>query len=184
MFKTETKIGYSLALLDIAKEEKKIKEFYNQTSLLISSLEDQPDFEKILDSYKITSLEKESIIDKTFKEIHWSFINVMKILASKNQFRYFDDILKNLMKHLQELLNVKSGIVYSTYPLSATQIKNLEQKLEKQYESKIYLKNLIDKELIGGFRIEVGSNVIEDSIKYELELISKTLKEKGKKGGV
>lgn len=182
MFKNETKIGYSLALLDIAKEEEKIKEIYQQTNVLISILEEQSEFENLLDSFSLNEEEKRSIINKTFKNVHWSLLNVIQLLSFKCQFRHFKDILKNLNKYFQEILNIQQGIVYSTKPLSSKEMKQIETKLEKEYLTKITLKNLIDKELIGGFKIKLGSVVIEDSIKNELYLIQQSLKMK--KGGV
>ena len=182
MFRNETKIGYSLALLDIAKDEKKFKDFYKQSSLLVSILEKEEKFIKILDNSNINFLEKQKIIEKVFKGFHWSFINTALILSSKNQFKFFEDILKELIGRLQEILKIKQGIVYSTKLLKPAEIKKLEQKLSKEYQYEVSLVNLIDKELIGGFKIKINSIVIEDSIKLELENMKKTLKLT--KGGV
>lgn len=184
MIKSETKIGYSLALLDIAKEEKKLKEVYNQVNIIFSNLEEEPGFEKILDSSSLDNKEKFSIIDKTFKGFHWSLINTMKLLSKTNQFKIFKDILFHLIKQLQEILNIKRGTIYSTNKLSKTEIKKIEDKLKKQFNAEINLVNLIDKELIGGFKIELGSFIIDESIKYELQSISKAIMEEIKKGGV
>lgn len=83
---------------------------------------------------------------------------------------------------MQEILKIKQGIVYSTKLLKPAEIKKLEQKLSKEYQYEVSLVNLIDKELIGGFKIKIDSIVIEDSIKLELENMKKTLKLT--KGGV
>ena len=182
MFKNETKIGYSLALLDIAKEEKKLKEIYNQSNLIISILEKEPEFEKILDSFGIDEKTKQSIIKKTFKDFHWSLLNTMQMLSIKNQFRHFKDILNKLNKYIEDILKIKNGIIYSTKPISKIELKKIEQKVSEEQGCEITLKNLIDKELIGGFRIEIGSDVIEDSVKSELQSIKKSLNIK--KGGV
>lgn len=184
MIRSETKIGYSLALLDIAKEEKKIKEIYKQVNIIFSNLDDEPEFVKILDSSSLDNNEKFNIIDKTFKGFHWSLVNTMKLLAETNRVKILKDILTHLIKQLQELLNIKKGIIYSTIKLSRNEIKKIEDKLTQQFDTEINLVNLIDKELIGGFKVELGSFIIDESIRYELQSISKIIMEEIKKGGV
>ena len=49
MIKNEVKIGYALALLDIAKEEKITKKIYLQTNQIIESLEENEEFVLLLD---------------------------------------------------------------------------------------------------------------------------------------
>ena len=168
MIKNEVKIGYALALLDIAKEEKITKKIYLQINQIIESLEKNEEFVLLLDS-NIQQAKKEKLIKNVFKNIHWSLTNVAMILMTKNNFKYFKDILNKLNKYLQDILKIEQGIIYSTEKLTSVKIKKIEEKVSKELDKKITLKNLIDKELIGGFKIVVGSIVIEDSVKSELK---------------
>ncbi len=183
MIKNEVKIGYALALLDIAKEEKVTKEIYTQVNQLIKALDENPEYIEILDS-NINQEEKEKIIKKSFKDIHWSLSNVGLILSSKNNFKYFLDIIEKLNKYLQDILKIEQGIIYSTEKISQIKLKKIEDKVSKEMNKKITLKNLIDKELIGGFKIVLGSIVIEDSVKSELRAIKKHLTFNNEEGGV
>ena len=63
-------------------------------------------------------------------------------------------------------------------------LQKIEEKVSKELDKKITLKNLIDKELIGGFKIVVGSIVIEDSVKSELKAMKDSLIFNSKEGGV
>lgn len=183
MIKNEVKIGYALALLDIAKEEKITKKIYLQINQIIESLEENEEFVLLLDS-NIQQSEKEKLIKNVFKNIHWSLINVAMILMTKNNFKYFKDILNKLNKYLQDILKIEQGIIYSTEKLTSVKLKKIEEKVSKELDKKITLKNLIDKELIGGFKIVVGSIVIEDSVKSELRAMKDSLIFNSKEGGV
>ena len=183
MIKNEVKIGYALALLDIAKEEKITKKIYLQINQIIESLEKNEEFVLLLDSY-IQQAKKEKLIKNVFKNIHWSLTNVAMILMIKNNFKYFKDILNKLNKYLQDILKIEQGIIYSTEKLTSVKIKKIEEKVSKELDKKITLKNLIDKELIGGFKIVVGSIVIEDSVKSELRAMKDSLIFNSKEGGV
>ena len=103
---------------------------------------------------------------------------------TKNNFKYFKDILNKLNKYLQDILKIEQGIIYSTEKLTSVKIKKIEEKVSKELDKKITLKNLIDKELIGGFKIVVGSIVIEDSVKSELRAMKDSLIFNSKEGGV
>ena len=183
MIKNEVKIGYALALLDIAKEEKITKKIYLQINQIIESLEKNEEFVLLLDS-NIQQSKKEKLIKNVFKNIHWSLTNVAMILMTKNNFKYFKDILNKLNKYLQDILKIEQGIIYSTEKLTSVKIKKIEEKVSKELDKKITLKNLIDKELIGGFKIVVGSIVIEDSVKSELRAMKDSLIFNSKEGGV
>lgn len=183
MIKNEVKIGYALALLDIAKEEKITKKIYLQINQIIESLEKNEEFVLLLDS-NIQQAKKEKLIKNVFKNIHWSLTNVAMILMIKNNFKYFKDILNKLNKYLQDILKIEQGIIYSTEKLTSVKIKKIEEKVSKELNKKITLKNLIDKELIGGFKIVVGSIVIEDSVKSELRAMKDSLIFNSKEGGV
>ena len=182
MIKNEVKIGYALALLDIAKEEKITKKIYLQINQIIESLEKNEEFVLLLDS-DIQQAKKEKLIKNVFKNIHWSLTNVAMILMIKNNFKYFKDILNKLNKYLQDILKIEQGIIYSTEKLTSVKIKKIEEKVSKELDKKITLKNLIDKELIGGFKIVVGSIVIEDSVKSELKAMKDSLIFNSKEGG-
>ena len=118
MIKNEVKIGYALALLDIAKEEKITKKIYLQINQIIESLEKNEEFVLLLDS-NIEQVKKEKLIKNVFKNIHWSLTNVAMILMIKNNFKYFKDILNKLNKYLQDILKIEQGIIYSTEKLTS-----------------------------------------------------------------
>lgn len=181
MFKNEMISGYSLAILDLIQEEKSnIENIYHQVIEIKDALEDNPSFEQILDS-SINDEKKLAIIEKSFSQIHWSLINVAQMLSLKKHFKYFKNILNNLIKHLQEILQIEQGIIYSIAPIGKTRLAKLEKKLSNEFGKKISLKNLIDHELIGGFKIILGSIVIQNSVESQLNLLKKELifKEEG-----
>ena len=68
--------------------------------------------------------------------------------------------------------------------LTPVKLKKIEEKISQELNKKITLKNLIDKELIGGFKVVVGSIVIEDSVKSELKAIKNSLIFNSEEGGV
>ena len=60
-------------------------------------------------------------------------------------------------------------MVKTAVPLLESEISDLQEKLEKQYNKKIIMATEIDKSLLGGVYVRVGNDVIDGTIKSKLE---------------
>lgn len=168
--------GYSLALFSLAKEEKKIKQYKDEANLIIESLMDTKDFESFLDAKSIELEIKNKVIEKSFGgKIDKHILNFLLILVERHKMRVAIPALKKLVKFINENLNINEGVVFSSEKLSPKELKDIQIKTEKVLGIKIYLENKIDFEIISGFRIQVGDEVIEDTVASRLEDIRNQL---------
>ena len=71
------------------------------------------------------------------------------------------------------LKNQRSGVfdaeVYSAFPISDIELKDLLSLLEKRFARKLKLSVVTDASLIGGIRVVVGDEVLDTSVKARLE---------------
>ncbi|MGL5205823.1 MAG: F0F1 ATP synthase subunit delta [Metamycoplasmataceae bacterium] len=178
MNKNENLIGYSLALFSIAKDENKVKEYFDDAKILLNlfSTQDYHEFAKILSLRNIPQDKKEEIINTTFKNLDKYFLNFLKLISSKNKFQHIESIINLFVNYCGESLKIKEGIVYSSSPLTVTNIKKLENKLSDEYNCNVSLKNLLDKELVSGIKIFIDNTIIENSVISDLEQIKYLLK--------
>ena len=72
-------------------------------------------------------------------------------------------------------LNIKRGIVYSTIKLTKTQLKGMESKISKMLNANVTLRNVIDENLLGGFKVQVEDYILDDSMKNRLEKLKETI---------
>ena len=107
-----------------------------------------------------------------------------KICKSFSYNQFFQGFIGVLTKHgkinLQEkilneykrIIDIKDGlteiIVTTSEPLEKEVEKKLKIKLSDSLKSKIKLKKIIDKEIIGGIKIKIKSIMIDNSIKSKL----------------
>ena len=168
--------GYSLALFSIAKEEKKLKQFKEQSQLIIDSLIESDGYENILSSNSITIEEKQGMLKKAFtKGLNKNLLNFLLILVEKNRFKIVRQVLFKLIKFINEDLNINEGIVYTPIKLMTKDLKAIELRTGKLLSTKVTLVNKIDAELISGFKVVVGDEIIEDTISSRLEDIKNQL---------
>lgn len=71
---------------------------------------------------------------------------------------------------------MKNGVVKSVIPLSSGQKKLLEDLVSKILKEKVFLKDDIDQEILGGFSVIVEDWVLDATTKTELRKLNQALK--------
>jgi len=170
---------YAAAIVSIAKDENKCKEYKKIFASFSSVIFEHPEIAKYLESYFVKDEEKYAFVDeltKTYKSEN--FTNFIKLLCKKHLIYRFKDVEKEVNKLLNEQLNIDEGYLYSTEELSEEQIKKIEEAIAKRLGHEVELNNLVDPRLIGGVKVVIHDHVFDGSIKYKLETLENTLKER------
>ena len=72
---------------------------------------------------------------------------------------------------------IKNAKVSSAKKLSDTQEDQIKQKLKEKFNSDFILHTHIDKTLIAGLKIQIGSQMIDSTIKSKLNSLKAKMKE-------
>ncbi|WGI36250.1 F0F1 ATP synthase subunit delta [Mesomycoplasma lagogenitalium] len=165
-------LGYANALFEIANEEDKLDLFYEQCQMLEKIFKNHINLITLLKSFNVSKEEKEKIIDNIFEnKIDLMLINFIKLLTKKMHIFAISDILKEFEKIVLKSQNIQKGIVYSVNKLKISKMNEVKKFIEKKLNSKVILKNVIDKSLIAGIKIVIGDYIFENSITSHLEQI-------------
>jgi F-type H+-transporting ATPase subunit delta len=102
--------------------------------------------------------------------------NFIRVLAENGRL----DLLPEIRTQLHALRNAREGVieaeVFSAFELSAAQLADLVQRLEKKTGRKVKAKVQLDKELIGGIKVVLGDKVIDGSARAQLGALETALK--------
>ena len=170
--------NYATALLDVCKEENKdMIEMRNSIKFLMQTFKKDRDFERFFTFKNISYEEKCGVLETVFKGCDPLLLNFLKLLITKNRAFYIYDILKESLSRFDVYLNLETGIIYSSEPLSIDNINKIRLALEQKKNKRIELVNEIDKSLIGGFVIKLSGDIYDTSIKTKIERMKKLLKE-------
>jgi F-type H+-transporting ATPase subunit delta len=89
------------------------------------------------------------------------------------------EALPEIARQFRELRNAQSGssdaIVYSAFPMSAEQVADITQALQKRFGRRLNVTVREDASLIGGIRVAVGDEVLDTSVKARLEQMKAAL---------
>lgn len=167
---------YAIALLSIAKEENKIKEYVLEVENLVEVFEKNKDLVLLLKDHGLSKDEKKETISLCFEgKINEFILNLLYVLVDNKRGGYILDVCNEFVRIGLNELNIKRGIVYSTIKLTKTQLKGMESKISKMLNANVTLRNVIDENLLGGFKVQVEDYILDDSMKNRLEKLKETI---------
>jgi F-type H+-transporting ATPase subunit delta len=164
---------YSLALYELATESDMITEIEIHSASIIDLISSSKDFNSLIKdptNNKEDQLKALGKISEQYKlnELLKKFLG---FLISKRRFFYLEKILKSLV----ETCSIKRGELKaeltSAKDLTENEVNNIKEELTKNFSSKIKLNYKHDTSLIGGLIVQVGSMMIDTSIKNKLQQI-------------
>ena len=102
--------------------------------------------------------------------------NFVRILIENDRL----DLLPEIRAQYEELKNEREAVVSarisSAFPLDESQIAALVAELEHRFRRKVKPQVIVDPQLIGGVRMQVGDEVIDGSVRGKLITMASTLK--------
>jgi F-type H+-transporting ATPase subunit delta len=166
---------YAKSLLDLAVENNQLDVVYDDMKFMLSLNRANPDFVSVLKSPIIDSDKKikiiESIVNNRVNKITMLFI---KLLVRKTRESYLPEIVKAFIEQYNKLKNI--------YPVKITTAVEMSNELKEALLAKIRtnpdfqnieLQTVVEDELIGGFKLEMGDLLIDASILRDLNDIKK-----------
>lgn len=94
--------------------------------------------------------------------------NFIKLVVSNKRQLELDSIFSSYQELLVELQHQVSVELYAVDSLEKTQLTKLQQSLESSLNKKVKLEVILDPSLIAGYKIKIGDEVIDSSIKNRL----------------
>ena len=171
---SETSAGrYSLALYELAIEANMLSEVEVHSVSVINLITASEDFKSLIKdptNNKEDQLNALNKISEKYK-LNELLTKFLSFLISKRRFFYIENILKNFI----ETCSIKRGELkaelISAKDLTENEVNNIKDELTKNFSSKIKLNYKHDASLIGGLIVQVGSTMVDTSIKNKLQQI-------------
>ncbi|WP_291634273.1 F0F1 ATP synthase subunit delta [Clostridium sp.] len=167
---------YALALYTVAEEKGKVEEYLNDLREIVSLMKNDAEFLKVIKHPQISTKRKKKMFINIFKgSIDEDLLSFLLILIEKDRILFTEEKLKEMEKIHLERNNILSVEVKTVIPLMETERENLRIKLQTMYDKKIIFVEKIDEKVIGGVYIKVGDDVIDGTIKNDLEEMKKLM---------
>ena len=171
---SETLAGrYSLALYELAAEANMINEIEAHSESIIDLIISSEDFKSLIKNPTNSKQDQLNALNKISEQnkLNELLKKFLSFLISKRRFFYVDKILKSFI----ETCSIKRGELKaeltSAKDLTENEVDKIKEELTKNFNSKIKLNYKHDASLIGGLIVQVGSTMVDTSIKNKLQQI-------------
>jgi F-type H+-transporting ATPase subunit delta len=170
-------VPYAEALLELANANNSLKETTNDMNIVSQFLANSSDLKKFLGNPLITREAKKGVLkDVLGEQIGEKTLTFLMLLVDRNRIAYLDSIAYKFVELSYNEESIEIAKVTSSVRLSSEQQKGIATKLKDITGAKqIKLALKVDPTLIGGFTIEIGSKLIDTSIRGQLKQISSLL---------
>ena len=174
MYEADIAKRYAEAVYGVAKEKDKVKEIYDMLNSLMELYINDSEFRNFMLHPLIENSEKKGFLGKIFTDADDITMNIIDYLVDKDRIEIIRYIVSEYLKlYYLENNEVEVTVIFSK-ELSEEQFDLLKSKLEKKVGKKIILKIEVNKDIIGGGIVKMGDQIIDGSIKRQIENIKNT----------
>lgn len=166
---------YAKALFDVAIDKDRLDLMYDELSEVSEATKNYGEDLRAIDSNpNQPASERRKFVGIVFGDANYYLKNMLMILANNRHLVLINSIFKEFKSLYNKYHNEDSAIVESVYQLSDEELDRIKDLILKQTNlSQVHITTKINPELIGGFRVKVGTTVLDGSVKKDLEQIER-----------
>tara|TARA_A100000164_G_C21676315_1_gene662119 strand:+ start:156 stop:713 length:558 start_codon:yes stop_codon:yes gene_type:complete len=164
---------YSLALFELSEENNLLNQIEVQALSLLNLINQSDNFSNFIKDPTINQKDLSNVINKIMEQNKFDtlFKNFLNFLVQKRRFFFVEHILKSFIETCSKKRGELKAELRSAKNLSSDEITKITELLTKNFSSKIKLNYEYDESLIGGLVVQVGSTMVDTSIKNKLKQI-------------
>ena len=164
---------YSLALFELSEETKLLSQIEKDATSMLNLIHQSNDFSNLVKDPTIKLDDLSNVINTITETYKFDklFKNFLSFLIKKRRLFFVKDILESFIETCSRKRGELRAELKSAKNLSSDEISKISELLSKNFNSKIKLNYKHDESLIGGLVVQVGSTMVDTSIKNKLRQI-------------
>jgi F-type H+-transporting ATPase subunit delta len=165
---------YARALLELALEKGNETKVREDMHLVSDVCESNRDFRRLLLKPGINSDKKQSIIKEIFgKIIQELSMSFLLLIASKRREVFIDEIAKNYIGIYMENKGIKTATIETVVKIDDDTKEAIIKLLAERTKNKIEVVEVINVNLVGGFKLTFDNKQYDTSIQNEIRKLRK-----------
>ena len=178
-FSNSTSKSYAVALYELAKENSELSDTEDGMNGLKKLLNDNSDFKEMISSPTVEKEEKQKVMFRIADQYNFSQVlkKFLSFITIKNRLFFLNQIINSFLNIISINKGELKAILVSSKQLSKQELENIQSELSKDFKSPIKVDYIYDPNLIAGLIIQVGSVMVDTSIKSKLKQLEKNMVE-------
>ena len=169
---------YASALYDLAAEKKLVDPVLGDLSNLKNILKDNKELSLVVKSPLITSIDKLNIFESLLKKINANELTntFLKVIEKNKRFSSLASIISQFMNINSQKRGDVLADITSADELNDDQKNNITNQLKSILGDKLSLSFDVDKSIMGGLIVKVGSKMIDTSLANKINKLKIAMK--------
>ena len=170
-FSTETSERYSRALFEISREANELEKIETDIINFQSLYDGSLDLKNFIENPTHTIETQNKIINLLSENLRFSknLNNFFLLLIQKRRIFFVKKIVDSFLRLCAKKRGEIEASLISSKELSSLELENISKQLSSSMGSTIKFDYKFDKDLIGGLKLQLGSFMIDTSIKNKLK---------------
>jgi len=169
---------YASALLNLASATNTLDTITSDINDLLELFDSNENLVGYLSSPIHSTSSKKSVLKKVIEPLYFNenTVRFLMVLLDRSRIDLLGSIAEKYMQMVYDFAGIKIAQVSSASPLTPDQELDLISRLRNRANAKeIKLITKVDKSLLGGLKVQIGSNVIDLSLKGQLRELASQL---------
>ena len=170
---------YALALYELSKEVNQTEEFASSLNSFMKVYNSNEDLRNFVKNPTYSMESQKEVFEKILGLINFNKIikNFFSVLIIKKRMFFLDNIIEEFLKLISHKRGEINANLISSKKIDDKTILDIEKEISANIKNSIKLKSKVDESLIGGVVIQIGSLMIDASIKNKLGKYKKAMME-------
>ena len=169
-FSSETANRYALALYELAEDNSELSSVEKDVNEFIKLYSINTELENFINNPTHSQSNQLVVINKISVEMKLSNIvrNFLSILITKRRIFFLNSIFKNFLLLASKKRGELKAQLISSKSLTSDELKNLNSEISKVLGNVVSFDYKVDENLIGGLKMQIGSLMVDTSLKNKL----------------
>ena len=171
---------YAKALYLKAEEKDKVQEVLSDIRLIDQSFSDYPELDQVIHHPAIIISKKKKILRDLFKDRVQPLTQLFLDLIVRNRREYY---IRNIFRNFKDIYNERQGIktvlLTTAIEVGSKEEESINELVKEHFHAKsVDFQKKVDKQIIGGFIIQIEDQLLDASVRRQLEKVKYELTHK------
>lgn len=168
---------YAIALFELAIEHNKLDTYEEEISKINEIFSKDKQFTQFFSHPRIKTEEKKKVLtDHLQSAISPHVCNTLLLMLDRKRGDCIVPMLEQFLRLALEEQSIAEAKVYSVRPLTNSEQEEISTMIaNKVGKRSLRLENIIDPDIIGGLKIQVGNQIFDGSVSGKLERMKREL---------
>lgn len=167
---------YAKAFYQLGEEEGKTESFRNDILVLLELVKDSPEFNNLINSPIIKENKKNQLVQQLFEgKLENYTLSFVQLLIENRREQYLNRICLAFLQLYKKEKGITEGTFITAQVLEKEFLQKINKQINKQFNIDVELNEVVDANLIGGFKLILNDTQIDASIASKLKKIKTEL---------